>query len=150
MFTGIAVIIIVILFIIVVSIYQHYVLMYYQCVTEPTIWCYNDWSCEANPNRIGGLDCEGGDCKNTINGFYNGENRCADSCNASGGCGCQWPEQFTVPVQDNGAPCSVAKYGNIGPGAFTCGQSDSRCPEEGEGCIPNCETMQEGCCPVYE
>jgi hypothetical protein len=150
MFIGIVVIIITILFIIVALWYHHYVLMYYQCVTDADIWCYNDWSCEADPTRIGGLRCDGEDCKQAINDFYQGVNHCNDSCDSSGGCSCSWPEQFNQPVEDNGATCSIAKFANmrVGPGTYVCGGSTERCPSDGgSGCNPYCENPNEpGCC----
>lgn len=148
MLTGVAIIIVTIGILIVLFIYYSIVNRSRQCATNPTIACYNTWTCEADPNRLGNLQCPNGDCKTAIENLYNQASPCASGCSSD--CQCRWNTNTTAtPPTPNTAPCSLYNHPGYNVGAYICGQyGQMRCGTEGHSpCNPLCEDpTQPGCC----
>lgn len=147
MFAGLAILIAVIVIIIVMTIYYSILSRYRQCVTNPTIACYNTWQCETDSGRLGNMTCPGGNCATAIEGLYNNPSPCATGCNPE--CNCKWnPNTPVVPPTANSAPCAISNWPGINAGTYLCNYADIRCGTDTQpGCNPLCiDKTQPGCC----
>jgi hypothetical protein len=122
-----------------------------QCNLNPSIWCYNDWTCEVGPDKIGDIDCNG-NCKQAIIDFLKNPTGCSNGCNDPR-CQCRWSTEVVpnpeAEMQSNGTSfCSTSKYPGVSIGRYICGGAEDLCPSGPEPpCNPYCIDQSEpNCC----